>query len=473
MTVALLITAFLEGQLLPRSFDTIFMGAAGTSTGIGIGDAPFWINSQYGSSKEQYNGVASDSSNNVIVSGECKSDGAGSSDGLITKYGSDGSLTWTKTLGGSPNDRLEDVDVDSNDNIYVSGFLSYDILTAKFNSSGAKQWQVTRNSTQQSSSAYDVGWCSTIDANDKIYTGGYARTQQAGADQLYWMRHDSDGSNFLSRSLLGKVNGGGNGGGVWNGIDVDSSGNIFVAGGGTSTTSVGTYSGIIAKYNSSAALQFQKQLSDAAGQIYYYGIKLDLDTNIYAVGYSYADGQGGQDALIVKYNSSGALQWQKVLGSSAGTDAFREVVVSPNGEKIWAVGITLEGAGDRAFLITEWDSSGGLTWQRTFGNTGSYESNAEAVRLDSTGALLVAGWVEDLNDNTAVVIKIPNDGSLTGTYGSSPNAYTYASCSLTLATAGSTEAASSHADSSISLSGTNKTGNVADAVLTEITQAVA
>mgnify|MGYP003627995730 FL=1 len=464
--------ASLEEQLLPRSFDTIFMGAAGTSTGIGIGDAPFWINSQYGSSKEQYNGVASDSSNNVIVSGECESDGAGSSDGLITKYGSDGSLTWTKTLGGSPNDRLEAVDVDSNDNIYVSGYLSYDILTAKFNSSGALQWKATRTSAQQPGSDYDVGWCSRIDANDKIYTGGYARTQQNGADQPYWMRHDSDGSNFLSRSLLGKVNGGGNGGGVWNGIDVDSSGNIFVAGLMTSTTSVGTYTGVIAKYNSSAALQFQKQLSDAAGQVSYYGIRLDSNGNIYAVGWSAADGQGDSDALIVKYNSSGALQWQKVLGSS-GEEQFRDVVVSPNGEKIWAVGFTPEGAGNRACLITEWDSSGGLTWQRTFGNTGSYESNAEAVRLDSTGALLVAGFVEDLNDNTAVVIKIPNDGSLTATYGSSPNAYTYASCSLTLATAGSTEAASSHADSSISLSGTNKTGNVADAVLTEITQAVA
>lgn len=457
---------------MANSFNSIFIGAAGTSTGIGIGDAPFWINSQYGSSKEHYNSVTSDSNNNVIVCGECESDGAGAGDGLITKYGSDGSLTWTKTLGGSPNDRLEGVDVDSNDNVYVSGYLSYDILTAKFNSSGVSQWQNTRNSTQHSSgNAYDVGWCSTVDANNLIYTGGYARTQQAGADQLYWMRHDSDGNNFLSRSLLGKVNGGGNGGGVWNGVDVDSSGNIFLAGGATSTTSVGSNAGLIAKYNSSAALQFQKQLSDANGIIYYFGIRLDLDGNIYAVGYSAADGQGGNDALIVKYNSSGALQWQKVLGSS-GSEAFREVVISPNGAKIWAVGITPEGAGNRAFLITEWDSSGGLTWQRTLGNTGSYESNAEAVRLDSTGALLVAGWVEDLNDHTAVVVKIPNDGSLTGTYGSSPNAYAYAASSLTLATAGSTEAASSHADSSISLSSSNQTGSVADAVLTEITQAV-
>ena len=116
--------ASLEEQLLPRSFDTIFMGAAGS--GESTGDGPFWINQQYGSSDDEYRCITSDSNNNVIVGGSTESgaSGQGGHDGLVTKYTNEGALTFSKTYGGSANDNVSGIQVDSSDNIYVGGYLS-------------------------------------------------------------------------------------------------------------------------------------------------------------------------------------------------------------------------------------------------------------------------------------------------------------------------------------------------------------
>jgi len=99
------------------------------------------------------NGVATDSSGNVYVTGSTRGglDGtnAGSSDLFVVKYNSSGTKQWTKQLGTSGIDSTNGVTTDSSGNVYVTGYTqggldgtyvgSYDLFVVKYNSDGVKQ----------------------------------------------------------------------------------------------------------------------------------------------------------------------------------------------------------------------------------------------------------------------------------------------------------------------------------------------
>ena len=76
---------------------------------------------------------------------------AGSSDLFVVKYNSSGTKQWTKQLGTSSGDFANGVATDSSGNVYVTGRTGGgldgntnagydDIFVIKYNSSGTKQW---------------------------------------------------------------------------------------------------------------------------------------------------------------------------------------------------------------------------------------------------------------------------------------------------------------------------------------------
>jgi len=101
------------------------------------------------------NGVATDSSGNVYVTGGTYGglDGNSNKDNsdlFVVKYNSSGTKQWTKQLGTSGNDNASGVATDSSGNVYVTGYTTggldgntsaygNDLFVVKYNSSGTKQ----------------------------------------------------------------------------------------------------------------------------------------------------------------------------------------------------------------------------------------------------------------------------------------------------------------------------------------------
>ena len=114
-----------------------------------------WTKQLGTSSSDSGNGVTTDSSGNIYVTGYTNGglDGntnSGYGDIFLVKYNSSGTKQWTKQLGTSSGDYGNDVTTDSSGNIYVTGSTwggldgntnsgSYDIFIVKYNSSGIKQ----------------------------------------------------------------------------------------------------------------------------------------------------------------------------------------------------------------------------------------------------------------------------------------------------------------------------------------------
>ena len=115
-----------------------------------------WTTKQLGTTSRDIGiGVTTDSSDNIYVTGYTlgELDGniySGTRDIFLVKYNSSGTKQWTKQLGTSSDDRGNGVTTDSSGNIYVTGYTQggldgntnsgdYDIFLVKYNSSGTKQ----------------------------------------------------------------------------------------------------------------------------------------------------------------------------------------------------------------------------------------------------------------------------------------------------------------------------------------------
>ena len=121
-------------------------------------------------STDTANGVATDSSGNIYVTGTTywELDGntsAGKADLFVVKYNSSGTHQWTNQLGTDRYDEARGVATDSSGNVYVTGYTEggldgntnagkADLFVVKYNSSGTKQWTKQLGS---SSHNYDYG----------------------------------------------------------------------------------------------------------------------------------------------------------------------------------------------------------------------------------------------------------------------------------------------------------------------------
>ena len=108
-----------------------------------------WVATLGGSSYDYSHSVAVAPDGSVYVCGNTESAGAGSYDLLLAKFSSSGTVQWQKTLGGSGEDYGTSVAVAPDGYVYVCGYTksagagSYDLLLTKFSSSGTVQWQKT------------------------------------------------------------------------------------------------------------------------------------------------------------------------------------------------------------------------------------------------------------------------------------------------------------------------------------------
>ena len=361
------------------------------------GGASYWLSAMSGSGGEFAFGGAVDSGDNLYSTGYTSTATGSGQDYWVVKQDSAGEILFQKRYGASQGQIARSIAVDSSDNTVVYGYQGTYLITIKLNSSGTIQWQRALQD-----SFYGVGYGQTaIDSANNIYVvGAYAGTRAFiakynSSGTLQWQKYLGTGSSTTFSSVA-----------------IDSSDNVYALG-RTDLAGAGFQDWLIAKYNSSGTIQWQRVFgaggSEDVGQI-----RIDSSNNIYAVGQG-AGGAGSNDLIIAKYNSSGTLQWQRYLGG-ASTDEGKGLAFDSS-DNIYVAGFTnSDGAGNSDFVIAKYNSSGTIQWQRTIGTTGS--DRGRDVVVDSFDSVYVLGDSSglDATDASSLIAKIPNDGSLEGTY---------------------------------------------------------
>lgn len=200
----------------------------------------------------------------------------------------------------------------------------------------------------------------------------------------------------------------------YNCVAVDSASNVIAA--GSAAKSGITYRGLIAKYNSSGVLQWQRTLDDNSvssnSTAAVNGIATDSSNNIYVTGrYNYSSSFYG--AYVVKYNSSGVLQWQKTLTDAATnkwTDGYG-IAVDSSGN-IYVTGrYTAASNGAYTIFLAKLDSAGSSLWQRSLAYGTTSGNIGFAIALDSLGNnIYITGYCN--NNSLMFVAKYNSSASL-------------------------------------------------------------
>ena len=195
-------------------------------------------------------------------------------------------------------------------------------------------------------------------------------------------------------------------------------------------------------------------------------VAIDSAKNAYVLGYTDSTGAGGNDFLLAKYDSLGAIQWQRVLGGASGDDG--NSVAIDSADNVYVLGYTAStGAGSNDLLLAKYNSSGTIQWQRVLGGASAEVGNS--VAIDSADNVYVFGFTLSTGAGGLdfLLAKLPNDGSLTGTYVLDGVDMIYATSTLTAATSTLTAATSSLTAATSTLTAATSTLTDASASLTE------
>lgn len=354
-----------------------------------------WVNSIGSTGNDYGNTICTDSTGNVYVAGFISATASfeseqnqvtlpseGMKDVFVVKYTPEGNIIWAKTFGGPEDDEANSIDVDSDGNVYVSGFYSNsvdfdpnqgtylqqsfgntDAFILKLNSSGDFDWVITLGGA-----SLDNAQSLAVDNNGNIMaTGNYRYDAQIvnssdttafnailNAD-IFLLNISPEGDINWSESI--------DGGGFpeSESISIDDSGNIYLTG-----NFIGT------------------------------NADFDPSENTHSL---YAEGQ--TDIFILKLTDSGEFIWAKriggilfdqvssitndINGNALLTGFFRSDVDFDPGNGFYQIST---GTNPAAFVL-KLDSDGEFKWANSFEST-SYESG-HSIFTDITGSVYTAG----------------------------------------------------------------------------------
>jgi len=317
--------------------------------------------------------MASDDSGNVYLAGTFESTLTFDSYSVITtppngnesvflaKYNSSGNVVWVK----SPNDSASSANspsgiaIDASGNVYITGmFISSTITFGAFtlinHSNNADMYFVKYDAGGNviwakgiGGNGYECGQGLAIDALGNIYVtgiynsfalsfGNYTifNSSSGGICNIFLAKYDSSGNALWAKSAGGLNDDEAN----W--VACDLFGNVYITGFFNSQVahfgldsiinSSGTADFFLAKYDTSGNVKWVK---NAKGQCTDVGnfVKTDSHGNVYVTGYYESgaifidsdtllyNGVGGDNVFIVKYDSSGQLQWaNRGIGNGIG-----------------------------------------------------------------------------------------------------------------------------------------------------------
>ncbi|MGQ4876720.1 MAG: SBBP repeat-containing protein [Promethearchaeia archaeon] len=414
-----------------------------------------WNKTWGGNNVDSGYGVFIDDSDKIYISGWTRSYGKGQRDVVLLKYDSSGTLIWNTTWGDINDDIGYGIFVNGTNDIYITGATNsygkgnYDVILLKYNQSGDLAWNKTFGKAN-----LDIGYC-IIGNSGNIFVSGYLNNSINNSYDVLLLKYDSSG-NLIWNTIWG-----GSEYDVGYGVAVDGSGFIYLSGTTKSIGAGGSKDVLLLKYSSSGPSSWSKTwdgyaseygydvITDNSDNIYVtgiiniagkkkdalllkydssgaliwsvnwggteiengYGVVCDNFGNIYVTGTTESYGNGENDVFLLKYNPSGNLIWNKTWGG--GIDDRGYGIAVDNLGNIYITGITESyGAGLEDVFLLKYNSSGTLIWDKTWG--GSDDDEGYSVAVDSSGNIYITGntWSYGNGANDVILLKYNSDGSL-------------------------------------------------------------
>jgi hypothetical protein len=358
--------------------------------------------------------VAADATGNVYIIGlypdtatfgTTSITSAGDADIFVAKYNSNGVLQWVQSAGGTGYDEANSIAVDVSGNVYITGLFAntatfgttpkksagdFDIFIAKYSTTGVLQWVQSVGGIGS-----DSGNGIAVDGSGNVYVTGYysgtatfgttSKTSAGGSD-IFMAKYNTAGELQWVQSA------GGRGVESGNGIAVDGSGNVYVTGyysgtttfGTTSKTSAGFSDIFIAKYDPIGTSWSWVQSVGGTKFDFAKDLAVDDSGNAYVTGYfegtatfgsESRTSSGFEDIFVVKYSTTGSFQWVQSVGGTS-NDRGNGIAVDGSGNVYITGGyfgtinfgsISKTSAGSADIFIAKCSANGIFQWVQSSG----------------------------------------------------------------------------------------------------------
>jgi len=313
-----------------------------------------WAKTYGGSGSEDARSIQQTADGGYIVAGSTASSGAGSSDAWVLKLNSNGNVTWQKTYGGSDNDYALFIQQTADGGYIVVG------QTESFGAGSRDAWVLKLDSNG------NVTW-------QKTYGG-------SGNEYGYSIQQTPDGGYIVA----------------W----------------GTASFGAGLRDAWVLKLDSNGNVTWQKAYG-GSGYDFAGSIQQTADGGYIVEGYADSFGAGSYDAWVLKLDSNGNVTWQKTYGGS-GSEVANSIQQTADGGYIVVGQTDSFGAGSYDAWVLKLDSNGNVTWQKTYGGSGS--EDAHSIKQPADGGYMVAGATDSFGagSSDAWVLKLDSNGEISG-----------------------------------------------------------
>ena len=333
---------------------------------------------------------------NTSIEKETKK-GYGNQDGIIVKYSSDGTVVWSKFLGGEGYDELFHIETkpnksDESEEVYViGGYVDSSVL--KY---GDKELEEIGKDNEITDDGYTDGIIMTIDGNGDI---NWAKTiGGTGKARINAVAINKDGDVGVTGSYYGSIT-----------LGKDK------------LTSSGKKDGFVCVFSNEGGYKWSKNLDSKEDTI---GKAITATSDGFAVGVNFqgeltigkettnkVNTKGKVDAIVIRFLSNGDCKWNKQIGSSKNDEVY-DIITDVEKSEIIAVGcfgekilsFPLYGGGKNCdgMLLRINEESGKV--KKVVSTIGSgKDSVIDSVDSTSNGGVLLGGWTYEQN------LRVRND----------------------------------------------------------------
>jgi len=322
------------------------------------------------------------------IDGDITNKTSDNTDFLVAKFSADDNLLWSKTFGGSENDRASDIIETLDGGFAVLGYSESNDADVSKNEGSQDFWLIKLDNSG------NLIWEKSFGFSGADY--GTTLTQTKDNGYLITGVIDVTASNGLGNKAVANKHAGGD---IW-AIKLDNSGNLVwrnYYGGSFTDISFG----VLETEDNSFIIAGSSDSND-----------VDISNN-----------KGSYDFWIIKISSTGNLIWEKSFGGSE-IDEARAITTSFDGNFV-IVGDTRSSNNDVAsnngaadLWMLKIDTNGNLLSQKTFG--GSSFDVARSISKTQNSTYIISGSSRSLNgdvsknqgQNDGWVLEVKENGNL-------------------------------------------------------------
>lgn len=283
--------------------------------------------------------TAFDSARNMYVAG-----GTYSAGGFLCKFDSNGNLLWQRFFIASAATRQDQFGIafDASGNVVVSGQYKYSTT------SGGYYPSIVRYSPSGTflNSVAIVGIYGAMtgvecDTSGNVYTCAYMASSGSGKEAAAVVKFNNVNSAVWTK----QISGGYSTNPIFGFYDIALDSKtaptaVYAAGMSNPNSTNGTVPNLTKFNSSTGALVWQRAFTTAAN-LTWFAVDVDSAGNVYVGG----NATNTRYGVIAKYNASGTLQWQRVIYDNASGADTRLHSLSVSKEIIYASGMMMNSAG--------------------------------------------------------------------------------------------------------------------------------